>query len=469
LYNTLDALNGQYLLTALTDILFVTAIPTIIIRTAWITASDKTNEDLMFYSSLKPSAIVFGKIISGIVFSLLLTSITSPFVTLAYLSRGVDINIIALLLIFTFVCIQLLNCFAILCGSIIRIWFAPYLVTLIVSGVSFAVCAPFMTATYNMVYESYFFIDMIFPVAFVFGIIFVLLIYSTIAMFSTPASNRILPLRILLTVIFIVTFLLISIDVFYSVHGIHGKELFIVFSLAALSVLILLTACERDQWSVRIRQSLPKSLICRILLFPFYTGAACGIAWIFMMALAIFIIYTIWGQFYPGHLLDMFNSNFEINTGLGIVIFIFNYSMTAMLIRSWFLKKLNSMYVVIIAVILFIVSTLGTMLLYSIITVLTMNSDTISDPFWGYSTSVLSIFNPYCDIANTHLEGLRMCGMSFWFIVLILQLIKWYAERIKDFNPDIKKFMINYNDAIKIIQNENPQDFAAPDLKLDNA
>ncbi|MDR1052868.1 MAG: hypothetical protein LBL39_01725, partial [Planctomycetaceae bacterium] len=111
MYNVSE--TGYFLLTMLGVIAYITSLLAVVVRTTVITSNDKISEDLMFFTSMTPTTIVLGKMFSGIVFSFILMSATMPFVTLAYLLRGVDLHTVAWVFTTIFIVIQILNGMAI--------------------------------------------------------------------------------------------------------------------------------------------------------------------------------------------------------------------------------------------------------------------------------------------------------------------------------------------------------------------
>src|SRR5439155_17518312 len=61
-----------------------------------------TNVDLLFISTLRPRAIVVGKLLSSLVLVLLVFSACTPFMTFSYLLRGLDMPTIGLVLYIDF-------------------------------------------------------------------------------------------------------------------------------------------------------------------------------------------------------------------------------------------------------------------------------------------------------------------------------------------------------------------------------
>jgi hypothetical protein len=404
---------------------------------------------------MKPSTIVFGKMISGVIFTLLLMSITTPFMTLAYLLRGIDLEIMLADLLFTFIGIQLLNSFAILIASSNRLWFSTYISVFIILAASAVVFYPSWFIMIELIYEV-----CIYGMSFCFWgfleFIFIsIFIGGSIAMFSPPASNRIFPFRVLLTSVFAIAIIFAFLNLFDNSLWSFTDNILIVesISMVILPFLILLTACERVQWSTRIRRSLPKSLLGRILLFPFYTGAACGIVWIVLILSSILLMDLL--------LLDAnraeskpFYWNRGINFLLGWVIFAFNYGMTAMLIRDSYLKKFDSRWTIIVTLILLVVFSLGSMLFYLILMIIINPSNGIMpDILHGYSASLFSAINPFCNFGDNYYDEIRAVGMFLWFAILCGFLTRWFYKQIKNFNPNVEDSIITYEEAIESVKN----------------
>ncbi|MDR1484283.1 MAG: hypothetical protein LBT09_05625 [Planctomycetaceae bacterium] len=457
-----EEVRGKNLFFILVDIVSVAGVFTIVVRTAWSTANEKINEDLMLFSAIKPSTIVFGKIISGVVFTLLLMSITMPFVTLAYILRGIDLEVVFVVMIESFIVTQMLNSFAIFIASSNKMKFSPILSTFIVLAGSFLVYYFVVSELYIQIIidgrlNSKSLCEAFYPLFCLPSTLITFFICGSIAMFSPLASNRIFPLRVSLTVVFFIVILLVLSECFFGL----AKDAFFRVEMCCLifmPFIIAMVTCERDQWSTRIRRSLPKSLVCRIFLFPFYTGAACGLVWIFIIVFVLFAIdikLGISSAFTHYHVFFGTDGRIKIFFTVGICIFTFNYCVTAMLIRSAFFKKWDSKYVIFIALILLLIFTFGSMLLYILIAIFINNPNTIMprNPFRNYSESLFSALNPFSDFDKQYFESMRASGMILWFFVLLLPLHKWYAKRLGTFNPNVEE-SITYDEARKIVDSE---------------
>ncbi|MDR1478560.1 MAG: hypothetical protein LBJ00_06425 [Planctomycetaceae bacterium] len=443
---------GKYIFFALANTSLLVGIVAVVIRTVWTTSIEKVNEDLMFYSSMTPATIVLGKIASGIILTSLLMSITFPFVTLAYLLRGIDIEAIFIVMAVIFIVIQVLNSFAVFVSALNRLKYFPFLSTLVVAAGSFPVyfgsVAFFLTTIYS---GSLDYREVACPILFLAGSLMTLFVCGAIAMFSPPTSNRMFYVRILLTAIFVLSVLGAYFEIFASPADL-AYEVIETICLLCLPFILLMIACERDQWSIRIRKNLPKSLIFRFLLFPFYTGAACGIVWIlFMLAVIVMLDLSVGNGI---------AKDWQIYFRIGTFVFAFDYCVTAMLIRSWCFKKLNSACTAFVTLFLLFAFTLGSLLVFLLLALLLGESGvTLSDPLTAYSQNVCSALNPFCDTVYFNsparsayqYSDLRIAGMFTWLCLLILPLVIWFKRQLQNFNPNLKE-IINYEEARKIAQ-----------------
>ncbi|MDR0391069.1 MAG: hypothetical protein LBH59_04110, partial [Planctomycetaceae bacterium] len=469
--DNLSDVTGQFLFLPLTSIVSLASFITVIMRTAKNTSTDRINEDLMFFSSMKPSTIVWGKILSGIIFTLLLMSITMPFITLAYMLRGLDLTMVVVTFSSIFVFIQLLNSMVIFGAlnhkakknqnaTMIPSWIV--LVFIIYFTIGRLARAVIMWSI-NFNNTEYFLCYVLLSVE-----LTVLFIYMSIVRLSSPYSNRLLPMRILLTSMFLISVavLVVLSNIFYRLGT--QSEVYQIIETITLIVLMFLTihaVCEPDQWSIRIRRSLPKSRLRRIMLFPFCSGAACGIVWILMITLFIVILEKI--LMLDSAVTRAFQIRFE-NDGIYLplitILFImtFNYSITAMLIRSWFFNRFKSSACIgIILALLLSMFMLGTFGVYILMHANIENLlDNMPEIFANYSTHVLSVLNPMCDVINhdymhdynIHFDKLRIVGMITWTILLIILLSIWYSQRIHNFSPNFKE-PLPYDEAKQLIQN----------------
>ncbi|MDR1924395.1 MAG: hypothetical protein LBQ66_08470 [Planctomycetaceae bacterium] len=453
---------GRELIFALGIVVFWASVLSIVLRTAWSTSHDKINEDLMFYSSMKPSTIVWGKILSGMICTLILLSVTMPFVTLAYILRGIDIGTSIIVFVQIFLIVQILNGMAVLSAASTKMKSAPYqsLFTLIVAAFfgNFFTFATLAAVIYEggRAWSGFWSICSIFLLIEVGA--FSLLVLGAVALFSPLTSNRVFPIRIALTVYFIVGFLLVFFDVFGMYFGVSvtsGLLTFEIICLVFLAFMIPSIVCERDRWSFRIRRDLPKSALLRILLFPFYTGTACGLVWAVMLAAVIVVIDLMYLQYTSGSISYLLSNKRQCPVSLGWLVFSFDYCVTAMLIRGRFFPKLDTTKTWIIVLALITLFSPVTVLIYILISQGSLTQIMYNSLLNDYANSVFSALNPFCNIVSDGgYNSMAILGMTVWTSLLFLILLFWYKRQIGKFSPNAtEENLITFEEAKQIIQN----------------
>ncbi|MDR1289992.1 MAG: hypothetical protein LBK06_02200, partial [Planctomycetaceae bacterium] len=348
-FSVSESIMGYSLLVMLASITYIASLLAVVVRTTIITANDKMSEDLMFFTSMTPTTIVFGKIFSGIVFSLLLMSATMPFVTLAYLLRGVDIQTVVWMFTTIFIVIQILNSMAIFMAVSAKktntsITGQAVLSCLVMLILSFIILPWLFFYVSSLFMSSHSWVNFFCFVLFSCECIAVIICASASAL-SPPTSNRAFPIRVLLMSLFLID-VIILVGISKIFVGMFPLEIYFsieTFALFGLIIMIIKVAHEQDQWSNRIRRSLPKSRLQRAILFPFYSGAANGIVWVIIMVLLVGILEKVLlSGTDTGHFqIEVDSNGVRLSLLLGGFIFAFDYAVTAMLIRCWLFRRFN--------------------------------------------------------------------------------------------------------------------------------
>ena len=332
-------------------ILLVTGIGTLItvlfssIARIW---SENTEPDPMFISLITPTQIVTGKLLGGVVVSTLFYCMALPFLSQAYLLRGVDLLEIGAALLGSFLLIQAIHavCLAFFCGAktlprfiVMGIFFFPI-------GVIYALFASICgIAPWDAIRAQAAFLYAIFALiswalVFVPGVATLL----AIAQYSPPSTNRMFWTRVFITVCGLLLLPMVIVE-HYCHDQLGGSDtlpLVILLSFGGIVVMIfmnLIAICERDESSWRIRQQAPKRLTLRILKFPFSSGAVNAFCWVFLCT-AFLVFATLTISFYSlpdtwtNQGLNKFLFGFAIFT-----LFVFNYSATAWMLHRQLLTR----------------------------------------------------------------------------------------------------------------------------------
>ncbi|MDR2170954.1 MAG: hypothetical protein LBP59_12495 [Planctomycetaceae bacterium] len=446
--------SAESLLTTFGYVVIFTGFLAVAVRTVWSTSLDRINEDLMFYSSITPLTIVMGKIYSGVVITLLLLSITFPFMTLVYVMGGVDLGFIFLLFVGLFVIIQVLNALSILVAVTSKLRFAPVLslgviliIFFVLNMLSVAVMREWSSmACSDMLVEFCGLIAMCVA-------LFALIVSVAVAKLSPSNSNRLFMTRFIVTIIYVAGIYLTLTEVFLKPLD-EVLPYAVVLCFCVLMLFLLFVVCESDTWSFRIRRNLPQSVVFRIILFPFYTGAACGLIWVGLMMLGLvwidlFVAINLRGV---GNNISFFycNNMYECRRIVLAGILFFNFCITAMLIRSWFWRKLLPVRVWLLAFFLVICVSFISMAIYFIRCVVQEFLAGVDAPF-TFTNNV----NWFIEYRMHWLSGIDLihfilyssgdffrdeliysyCGIFVWAIILLFCLIIWYGQRLKYFSP----------------------------------
>jgi len=242
-----------------------------------------SNMDLLFVTTIRPGAIIRGKLLAGMTITVLMFSATAPFMSFTYLLRGIDLPSIFVVLAFNFLvviaAIELAMCLACVPAS------KPFK-TLI--GLAFT--AGMITATTTLaVIESEMIDEGIGsqlrswdfwqPALIVLGILVSIsgfLHVFSISMISPSSSNRALPIRIYLAILWLIWG---GVAIWAAIAESDADIIFawLIPFIVLLSMGILAAISENPVPSNRIRRNIPKRRVFARVAFLFYTGPAGGI------------------------------------------------------------------------------------------------------------------------------------------------------------------------------------------------
>ena len=443
-----DRATGQGLFAALTGIMGFACFLTVVVYTSVVTATERINGDLMFASALKPSQIVLGKFYSGMILTFLLMSITLPFVTLAYLLRGLDFQMVLISFGMTFLMIQVMNALAIFIFSNVKTHVHTF-VGIIASG--FICITGFNIGVSLLVFGGGNDWTQFFSVALSLLALLGFFLALAVATVAPPTANRLLPLRIIVT-----STLLLSLAYCCFIFAGSGDifEGWTIFWSFALIPLLMLVVCERETWTYRVRKTIPGNFVLRMLAFPFYTGSPCGLVWIALLAGVIVFIgaticVTYQTRFFTDNVFGFFSD--EVWKLILAWMFAFNYCVTALLLRSFLFPKVPTAKIWAIALALLMLGTFGSMLTFYL-----MEGD-LFDASDRYSAHILSALNPFM-LTDNYDQTLRFFAATAWTGLLMLPFLFWFALRIREFTPSPPSDMMSLEDAIAIVKHadENP-------------
>lgn len=383
------------------------------------------NIDLLYITTIGPWKIIRGKLISSIVFLVLLYSISMPFMTFTYLLRGIDLPsmfVVSLISFFMVIVATQLTLFMATVSSSKAFSSIMRMGTLILLFIFFS---GFFPMYIQMLYKGigsrlgtadFWSETLVVTLPFLF--IFILLHIGSVASISPSASNRMLPIRIYLAVCWIIgTAFAILLSVYGSMSD--AEEIWAVLSVLVGCIYMLFVVSETETFSMRIRKTIPRGLLGRFLVFPFYTGTVNGIAWC-----GVYIAATIGLNV----ILEAFNvfslSDRELSLIACFLLYTGAYSLTSLLLQRTLLKNLVPRKLTGLITIILVVA--GSTLPYTL-TIMTLFTDISVD--WTWPFNLIDLLDSKKN-ADKHLAF-----SAIWLFIMVTVNIPWFFKQIKQFKP----------------------------------
>jgi len=304
----------------------------------------ETNVDLFFISTLKPRAIIRGKLLSAMILSALFYSLCAPFMVFTYLLRGIDLPTIFAALVMGLLAALVAAQFAIFVAALPlnRIFrsIAALAGLWALAGLLFGVVgAAFMLLRFG--YRGGLADPELLMTAglntciglFVAGLLFEV----CVAIISPPTANRAVGFRLFFSAAWLAT---AAAAVALSVHT--GRSVFVeswaAYIWLLLSAALLGCVSERETIGPRLRGQIPRHRLLRPLAFLFYSGAGGGALWVGLMALATLAI----GGFDSGSMATWSHSHYGIALGSApalLCLYAFGYGFAALLLWRLLLHR----------------------------------------------------------------------------------------------------------------------------------
>jgi hypothetical protein len=408
-----------------------------------------TNVDLLFISTLRPRAIIAGKFLASVVLILLIFSACAPFMTFTYLLRGIDIPSILLVLGLDFLAVLLGTQLAIFLGAVPANWGMKLLLGLIglsslgglfglaMSGsiglLETGVGGRIDTAEFWLVAGA-----IVTAVAAVIGLLFT----WSIALVSSPSANRAFAPRAFLLAAWLVTG---SVAVLLTRRFLEPIPLFVWMDAvtALLCVQILTSINEREQWGVRVAQTIPRRWWLRGPAFLLYSGAAGGVLFaVLLLALTLGLpSLAVWWW----RDLSPIAARYELDIGrrntlvmLIISLYIFNFSMTAVILRNLLPRdRIKPSFTWVLALLLW---GLGLSLPYLFLFL--FNNEALRhgslDPWSHITNPFATIFifaRDWPDRAGDGFPKGCLLFLSLWAALATALCLPWVSRQLAQFHP----------------------------------
>ena len=421
---SLQNISGEQLSNEYIAIAFIATATTVLRHTGGRLVAERINEDMMYVSTLRPMQIAMGKFWSGCVISFLFYTMTLPFLTLAYLFRGLDLRMMTVLLIASFLMIQTLNTMVLAFFAGVRNYLDAVVRTvpfLIVTGMLLSFC--WIMGTFIFWHGVHGIVNgHIILCCFIYVLIPLAMLLLTACQFAPPQSNRMFSTRMVMTGFGLVT---LGIAVAFSLLFADTFVLFWIFlGMYPFAFFALIATCERDDYGLRLRASIPKERWRRVLMFPLYSGDCNAIVWLFLWIIAAFLALAVSGSFFESRF-TMFYPIFSI------ALFSFNYAVTAIAVRYCLRRWIAKESTWLICVALLALGTLCSVLFY----IFVFEPNVVEQDL---CESLFFVPNPFWIIEPGILEPAKEKEIQFmsacvWFLALLPFVSRWSQRRFKKF------------------------------------
>ncbi|MBM4048439.1 MAG: hypothetical protein FJ279_25325 [Planctomycetes bacterium] len=239
----------------------------------------------------------------------------------------------------------------------------------------------------------------------------------SVALLSPHSANRALPARVTMTLLWLLGM------VFVTIGPSESRRMAIRLCLALTTVGVLIAVSERETPNARIRRSIPRNQILRILAFPFFSGAANGILWATLVAAATFGVAWL---FLPD---SMWWWRYEDTYTIPVLfLYALAYALSAVLIRRWFLRDgLSYRHTGLLALGLMGIGVVVPLLLSVLST--RISSLRYLMPPWHLG-NVTAIFYYHEAYLTPH-----MLFAGGWAAIVLILNRPWLADQIRAFRP----------------------------------
>jgi hypothetical protein len=416
----------------------------------------ETNADLLFISTLSPSAIISGKFVASLVFAMLIFSLFAPFMVFTYLLRGIDIPTIFFVLWMDLLAMLAATMFALFLASIpgplaLRVFavFSGFVFVFICFCYVFAGSMVIIWAPQEVTTRPEVMWPMIGAVSTLVIANLVLLFFYAVALVSPVSSNRILPIRVTLLLNWVIT----AVAMFFwsanaATMGLVGPSrieqlpivLFLVYNMVVLCVQFVLSTCERDSWGPRVARTIPSNFLLRIPAFLLYTGAAGGVVFTVGLMAATMLLGALGGiLFDSGGPADWSTPVVSTLRILGIsALYVICYSLSGAVLRYFFFgAQIRNAYTWVITACLIGLGSVLPWMLSIVLYSSSMNNQGVS--WWLVPNPFAAAFEFSLDRQwrGGSEEFLLLVGLflSVWSLVLLFPSLYWVAQQMLRFRP----------------------------------
>lgn len=405
--------------------------------------------DLIYVTTIRPSSIIWGKLLAGMVVTVLIFSACAPFMVITYLLRGIDLPTILFVLALDALIVLAATQLAIFVGTMPIGWPVKTLLGLILLAAS---VMGFFGMTTWIAFE---FVDMGIgsamdePDFWTIMAVFIgswlaavaMVFFLAVAMIAPPTANRALVPRLYFTLVWAGTF----VGFFYITRQVQTIEPLVVWMFGALVALMLaavISSSEREVLGPRMRRAVPRSPLLRVPAFFFYSGAAGGLLWVALLivgtlggtAAARSHFETVWSAssgfgYYSDY--DPFIEHW-LPRCLATVMWVYGYLLLAVIVCRRVFRMKNGV----------VTTGVTGLIIMALVSIVPMVVAFAMDPDrWDFNVEVWLLLNPFgplfCNDSdwNSTYGDIAFPLSAVFFGLMVLVNVPWFARQINGFRP----------------------------------
>jgi len=410
-----------------------------------------TNVDLLFISTLRPTSIIAGKFFSALVLVMLVFSCCAPFMTFAYLLRGIDIPTILFVLGQDLLAVLLSTQLGLFLASISAPrafkWFlflGAFVVLCYLFAGQVALTSWLIHSGISTVPESR-------ESWAITGVITLAILLNTgllfcwsVALISPPSANRALLGRLFL----FGTWLILGAACLgmsaygWRMGGHHGPVgVWTGCSVVCFCIQLLVSINERDSWGPRVARAIPRSRLLRPLAFLFYSGAAGGVLLSVIGVALTLLIGWGWRDTFPTF--EFAKQSDEIReTFAALALYTFCYGMSGVLLRAYLLP--NKIRLEFTWVLVLLLVGLGSSLPWIVAFILySGHLGRWPEPWWLLTNPFGGIYEIATSrwYSSSQRDFTQLCFLflAIWAALLVLLSVDWVGKQLARFHPPARR------------------------------
>lgn len=243
--------------------------------------------DLIYVTTIRPSSIVWGKLLAGMVVTALTFSACAPFMVITYLLRGIDLPTILFVMGMDVLIVLAATQLAIFVGTMPIGWPVKALLGLVLvflsvmcfTGMTIFVEEELLRIGIGSAMDDSEFWVVISVMAGTWLAAIAMIFFLSVAMIAPATANRALWPRLYFSLVWVaslVGFVVLSVNV----DTLDPLLAWLIAMFILLFFAAVICSSEREVFGPRLRRGIPRSGLARVPAFFFYSGAAGGLLWV---------------------------------------------------------------------------------------------------------------------------------------------------------------------------------------------